>query len=93
MTGETLRVWMEAARMSAQDMAEALVANGSAITRQRIYQWCRGESISEYWQARIEQVMAQVDMMDHARIGARMGQAAPGPDGAATPEQREEAVA
>ena len=85
MTGETLRAWMKAARMSAQDIAEALKAGGSDITRQRVYQWCKGEPISEYWASRLEQVMANVDRMDYDRIGARMGRG--------TTDTRTEAVA
>jgi len=72
MTGERLKAWMEAARVSAQDIAEALSDSGNGVSRQRVHQWCNGAPVSEYWSGRLEQVIAEIDANDLRRVTSRI---------------------
>lgn len=72
MTGKFLQEWLTAARMTANDLAAALTARGASVSRSRVYQWLDGDTISAYWAARIEQVMADIDAADSERVARRM---------------------
>jgi hypothetical protein len=68
MIKQELNKWMEQARVGDADLAKLLTDNGHQVTRQRVWQWRRGDPISETWAAWIEQVMAQVDASDQERL-------------------------